>query len=212
VPSPRLRRARIRSPAHTQNIRFLSVTRVCTMPDSIWTIAPSTRHSRQALRRATCGSACPPPPGFRLRPPLEDHEALVRETIKKRLFGKFYGSQPTTRVKDAVAKALRVAEADGPSLDQLDFVVRAFDESVGDPLVEGGEALLRPATDCRHKRQQGLVPWRLPLCDPCLQSPDRRPPMLALIERSELLLQPMQGSQLRPNLDRPRQRSATYGS
>jgi hypothetical protein len=39
-------------------------------------------------------------------------------------------------VKDAVANVLKGAEAEGPPLDQLDLVVRAFDEPVGDPFVE----------------------------------------------------------------------------
>jgi hypothetical protein len=39
-------------------------------------------------------------------------------------------------VKDAVANVLKGAEAEGPPLDQRDRVVHAFDEPVGDPLVE----------------------------------------------------------------------------
>ena len=86
-------------------------------------------------------------------------------------------------MKDTVAKVLKVAEAKGPPLDQLDLVVRAFDETVGDPLVKVGEDLLLPATYGLHKLQQGLVPCLLDLCDPCVEGADRRRPILSLIER-----------------------------
>ena len=86
-------------------------------------------------------------------------------------------------MKDTVAKVLKGAEAEGPPLDELDLVVRAFDETVGDPLVKVGEDLLLPATYGLHKLQQGLVPCLLDLCDPCVEGADRRPPILSLIER-----------------------------
>src|SRR2546430_2796070 len=104
-------------------------------------------------------------------------------------------------MKDTGAKVLKGAEAEGPALDQLDLGVRAFDETVGDPLVTGGEDLLLPATYGRHTLQQGLVARLLDLCEPGVQGPDRRPPMLSLIERSELRLQTMPHGQLRPDLD-----------
>src|SRR5256885_1430404 len=75
--SPRLRRARIRSAAHAQCVRVLSVARVCTMPDIIWTIAPSTRHSWQAFRRSTSGPTYPLPLGLRLRLDLQHDESLA---------------------------------------------------------------------------------------------------------------------------------------
>jgi hypothetical protein len=77
--------------------------------------------------------------------------ALVRGIFW--LFRKFCGSEPTTLMKDTVAKVLNVAEAEGPPLDQLDLGVRAFDETVGDPLVNVGEDLLLPATDALHTLQ-----------------------------------------------------------
>jgi hypothetical protein len=125
--------------------------------------------------------------------------------IDLRLFRKFCGSQSTALMKDTVAKVLNVAEAEGPALDQLDLGGRAFDDTVGDPLVNVGEDRLLPATYGLHTRQQGLVARLLDLGDPCVQGTDRRPPMLALIERAARLLPTMPHGQLRPDLAGARQ-------
>jgi hypothetical protein len=83
-------------------------------------------------------------------------QQLARYGVKEEhiwLFGKFCGSQSTALMKDTIAKVLKVAEAESPALDQLDLGVRAFDETVGDPLVKVGEDLMLPATYGLHKLQ-----------------------------------------------------------
>src|SRR5215831_10311236 len=46
------------------------------MPNTGWTMAPSTRHSRPALRRSASGPTESPPLRFGRRPDLQDKEAL----------------------------------------------------------------------------------------------------------------------------------------
>ena len=103
-----------------------------------WVVQPPWCTSRQPCRQHTW------PEADDARPELQR---------KRWLFRKCGGSEPTTRMKATVANVLNGAEAAGPPLDPLDLGVRAFDATVGDPLVNVGADLVLPAPYGLHTRQ-----------------------------------------------------------
>src|SRR5215211_7199809 len=93
---------------------------------------------------------------------------------------------------------LKVAIAERPALEQLEFVVEAFDHPAGEPLVEVVEDDLPPTAQGAHELGQAAQAAPLDLGDPGAQAGLRRRSIRRrLADRAEGFLEGMQPSERR---------------